>query len=490
MTEIERKIRKFTKETWLRIQPYIFIILMVSIVALIAAFGGNATLAVFLSITLVTYALIATEKMHRTLAALGGAISTLIALRATGLMDLEDALTTFVDWPVIIIIITVAIISEIAKDSGLFDFITIKIIKKSGGEPARLLLYFALLMLLLSALLGDVPAFMILCTLTIMVTKGLDLNPVPYIMTEIIVANATAMCTVVGSFVNLLVAGKYSMNPAYFLSYTGFLVIGMPFALMAVAITYIYLKRYYRKDLQREGTTKADLERLRKAIMAINEKEFIKDRKFFRNSTLILVGTLVLFAVSSFIGLPFYLVGLMGAFAFIFMSGIDPIDAFHRVDWSLIFFIMGLFIVVGGLNETGLLAAAGSAIGIVSGGSLPILIIVMTLFAGTVSGFLDDISVTTALLFTITPIVTAMSGIVGHAVSPTPVLWSIMISANLGGNISPIGGVANIMGITALQKVGAKQSWKSFFKVGVPLTFIFLGLTMVYMIGISALLGF
>jgi Na+/H+ antiporter NhaD/arsenite permease-like protein len=489
LTEIEKKIRKFTRETWLRIQPYIFIILMVGIVAVVAAFGGNATLAVFLSITLVTYALIATEKMHRTLAALGGAISTLIALRATGLMDVQDALNQFVDWPVIIIIITVAIISEIAKDSGIFDFITIKIIKKSGGEPKRLLLFFALLMLLLSALLGDVPAFMILCTLTVMVTKGLDLNPVPYIMTEIIVANATATCTVVGSFVNLLVAGKYQMAPAYFLSYTGFLVIGMPFALMAVFITYLYLKRFYRKDLSREGMTKTDLERLRKSIMALNENEFIQDRKLFRNSTFILVGTLALFAVSSFIGIPFYLVGLMGAFAFIFMSGIDPIDAFHKVDWSLIFFIMGLFIVVGGLNETGLLAAAGSAIGIVSGGSLPVLIIVMTLFAGTVSGFLDDISVTTALLFTIGPIVTAISGLAGHAVSPAPVIWSIMISANLGGNISPIGGVANIMGITALQKTGAKQGWKSFFKVGVPLTFIFLGLAIVYMIFISAIMG-
>jgi Na+/H+ antiporter NhaD/arsenite permease-like protein len=330
---------------------------------------------------------------------------------------------------------------------------------------------------------------MILCTLTVMVTKGLDLNPAPYIMTEIIVSNATATCTVVGSFVNLLVAGRYQMAPAYFLSYAGFLVIGMPFALIAVFITYVYLSRYYRKDLNREGMAKVDLERLRKSIMAIDENEFIKDRKFFRNSAFILVGTLVLFAASSFIGIPFYLVGLMGAFAFIFMSGVDPIDAFHRVDWSLIFFIMGLFIVVGGLNETGLLAVAGSAIGLVSGGSLPLLIVVMTLFAGTVSGFLDDISVTTAMLFTIGPIVTAISSLVGHAVSPAPVIWSIMISANLGGNISPIGGVANIMGITALQKAGAKQTWKSFFKVGVPLTIIFLGLTIVYMILVSAIMG-
>ncbi len=487
MMGIERKIRKFTRDTWLRIQPYIFIILMVAVVAFVALLGGAGfPLFILLAITLVTYALIATEKMHRTLAALGGAISTLIALKATGLMaDLNDALA-LVDWGVILIIISVAIISEIAKDSGLFDYITIKIIKKSRGEPDKLLLYFALLMLLLSALLGDVPAFMIISTLTIMVTKGLGLNPVPYVMTEIIVANATAMCTVVASFVNLLVAGSslFKGNPAYFLSYVGFLGIGLPFALITLFITYFYLKRYYRKDLHRGETSKADLEKLKKSIMALDEKEFVKDPKFFRNSAVILIVTLALFATASFVGIPFYVAGLIGAFAFIFMSGIDPIDAFHRVDWSLIFFLMGLFIVVGGLNRTGFLSDAGAAIGGASGGSLPLLIIMISLFAGTISGFLDDVSVTTALIYTVPGILAAIPSII-----PTPVLWSVMISTNLGGNISPIGGVANIIGVTALQKEGAKQGWRDFFKVGIPLTFLFLLLTIAYLIGLSAILG-
>ncbi|WXG43781.1 MAG: SLC13 family permease [Promethearchaeati archaeon SRVP18_Atabeyarchaeia-1] len=490
MVEMEKKIRKFTRDTWIRIQPYIFIILMISVVAVILLFGAAAQTvsAIFIAITLITYALIATEKMHRTLASLGGAISTLIALKITGkmpdLMDVISGSSPLVDWSVILIIISVAIVSEIAKDSGLFDFITIKMIKRSGGEPLKLLLYFSLLMVLLSALLGDVPAFMIVCTLTMMVTKGLDLNPVPYVMTEIIVANATAMVTVVASFVNLLVAGYFGMNPAYFLSYVGFLAIGLPFALIAMVVTYLYVKRFYRKDLQREGISRTEIEKLKKSIMLLNEKEFIKDPKFFRNSAIILIGTLFLFAISSFIGIPFYVVGLIGAFAFIFMSGIDPLDAFHKVDWSLIFFIMGLFIVVGGLDRTGVLAAAGSAIGAAAAGSLPLLIIVITLFAGTISGFLDDISVATALIYTVKPMMVAAG-----LLTPTPILWAIMISANLGGNISPIGGVANIMGITALQKAGAKQGWKQFFKVGVPLTFIFLGLAMVYLIIVSALLG-
>jgi Na+/H+ antiporter NhaD/arsenite permease-like protein len=487
MTTVEEKVRKFTRQTWIKIQPYIFIILMVGIVALLLAFGGQANIAIFFSITLVTYALIATEKMHRTLAALGGAILTLIALRLTNSpVGLDEALTKFVDWGVILIIISVAIISEIAKDSGIFDYITIKIVKKSGGQPEKLLLYFALLTLLLSALIGDVPAFMIICTLTIMVTKGLNLNPVPYVMTEIIVANATAMVTVVASFVNLLVAGYFKMDPQYLLSYVGFLAIGLPFALLTMTITYFYLKWYYRKDMQKEGGSKAELDKLRKGIMALNERDFVKDPKFFRNSAVILIFTLALFAMSSFIGIPFYLVGLIGAFGFIFMSGIDPIDAFHKVDWSLIFFLMGLFIVVGGLSETGFLRDAGIALGGASGGSLPILILVLSFFAGTVSGFLDDVSVTTALIYVVPGI---MLGLSGSGISQTPVLWSIMISANLGGNMSPIGGVANIIGITALRKEGAKQGWKDFFKVGIPLTYLFLVLTVLYLVGLSAILS-
>jgi Na+/H+ antiporter NhaD/arsenite permease-like protein len=150
---------------------------------------------------------------------------------------------------------------------------------------------------------------------------------------------------------------------------------------------------------------------------------------------------------------------------------------------------MGLFIVVGGLNEIGLLRSAGNAIGSGLGGSMPLLIVVLTLFAGTVSGFLDDVSVTTALVYVVPGILASLGPLPASGATATPVLWSIMISANLGGNLSPIGGVANIIGVTALQKEGYKQGWKDFFKVGIPLTYLFLGLCIVYVIGLSAILG-
>ncbi len=485
MRSLEKKTRKFVRRTWIRIQPYIFIILMASVVAVVLLFGAAAQTvsAIFIAITLVTYALIATEKMHRTLAALGGAITTLIAFRVTGLItDLNQALD-LVSWSTLLIIITVAIISDIAKDSGIFHYIIIKIVKRSKGKPEKLLLYISLLTFLLTALLGNVPAFMIMSVLTVMITKEARMNPVPYIMTEIIIANASGVSTIVASFVNLLVSGYFNMNTQYFLSYVGFLAIGIPISLITMGTTYLFLKWYYRKDISKVDADKAESELLRKRLMSLNEKDFIKNPIFFRNSAVILIGTLALFAASSFIGLPFYLIGLMGAFAFIYMSGIDPREAFHKVDWSLIFFIMGLFIVVGGIDKAGVLEEAGNAIGAISGGSLPVLLIVMTLFSGILSGFMDNISVTTALLYAVNPIVLSAG-----LATPTPVLWAMMTGASFGANLTPIGGIANILGFVALEKEGAKQSWKKFFLVSIPVTFMCLGISIVYLVMLSTLL--
>jgi Na+/H+ antiporter NhaD/arsenite permease-like protein len=367
------ELRRITKRTRLYIQSYIFATLAISIILVMSFFGGT-TMSVFVAITFVTYAMIATEKMNRTLAALGGALSTLIALKLSGLMpDLTNALN-LVNWGVILTIVCITVISDIAKNSGVFDFITIKIIKRSRGEPVKLLFYLALLTFALTALLGSVPAFMILCALTIVLTKNLGLNPVPYIMGEIIVSNATSMSTVVASFVNLVVAGYFKTSPTYFLSYTTFLVIGVPFALIALFVSYLYLRWSYREQIAPKGIGRIERQRLRKKVMALDEISMIKDPTFFRNSAVTLVVTLALFALSSFVGVPLYLVALIGAFAFLFMSGIEPVEAFRKVDWSLIFFLMGLFIVLGGLDKTGLLEATGHELGSVSRGSLSVLV--------------------------------------------------------------------------------------------------------------------
>lgn len=459
---------------------------------------------VFTIIMVVTFALIATERLHKTVAALGGAVATLIAggyfsvvyswtpyftawvtnglVWQEMLFSFDDVWKEFISWTTLLIIISIVIITTVASRSGLFEYIIVKVIKLSGGDVKRLFLYIWALSFVLTMVLGNNPTFIIVSVLVLLVTRILNLNPVPFILGTVFVVNAASSSTVIGSFVNILVSGHYNLDPARWLSYPTFLVLGLPFSVLCTVIALFFIFRYYKDAFQITKEREEYLE-MRARLLSFDERTLMRNPKMFRRLAILLIATIVGFVVAGFFGVPFYVVALIFAFAFLFVSGEDPERTLREVDWSLIFFFIGIFIIVGGVDRTKILEIMGSSLGNLTFANIPATVALVSTFCGVLSGILDNISVTTALLF-VTPSLSASA-----LINQNIVIWSLIYGANIGASLTPIGGIPNLIAITGLEKEGFHISWGEFLKVGGPITMISLLAGIPLLIGFAHLLG-
>ncbi|WP_287582874.1 SLC13 family permease [Candidatus Borrarchaeum sp.] len=437
-------------------------------------------------ILIATYALISTEKINKTVAALVGGLGVLIFVKVTflttGVEVFSDAeiFSELIDWQTITIVVSILIVVEAARESGLFDWITIKIVKLTKGEPIRIFLYMNLLTFGLSALTSS-PAFVIVGALTLVVTKNLDLDPLPFLVSEIMIANTAGVCTVISSFVNILIASNYNLDPVYFLSYGAFAALAIPIGGLLVVVNLIVFKLIYGKRLQKDAETLS--EDLKRTLIGLDEWLVVKNRSAFYRSAFLLIGTITTFAVASFINVPFFLVALTSAILFIFFSDKRIEVLLHKVDWEMVIFFIAIFILVGGAHKVGILDIFAESIGGLSGGNKYLLWIILVWMTGILSGFMDNVSVTAVLIFVI-PTIAATGGF-----NETAIIWATILGANLGASLTPIGGVSNIIGIGLLEKEGTPISWLDFIKLGSIITFVDLAVATGYLFLLATIFG-
>jgi len=470
---------------------------------------------VFSAILIVTFGLIATERLHRTVAALGGAVATLAAggyfsyayswvpyftyfaslsyqmeiglpfltpVWQPLLFSFTDVYKEFISWSTILIIISIVIITSVASRSGLFEYIIVKVIKFSGGDIKKLFLYIWALTFILTMLLGNNPTFIIVSVLVFQIARVLDLNPVPYILGTMFVANAGSSSTVISGFVNVLVSGYYNLDPARWLSYPTFIVLGLPIALSCMGIALFFIFRHY-KDAFQIPKEKMEYLEMRSRLLSFDERTLVRNPKIFWRLGVLVAATVVGFVVAGFVGIPFYVVALVSAFAFLFVSGENPERTLREVNWSLVFFFIGIFIIVGGVDSTNVLGNLGNSLGTLTFCNVPGTVSLVTLFCGLSSGALYNISVATALLYVI-PSLSASA-----LINQNLVIWSLLYGANIGASLTPIGGTPNLIAITSLEREGYHVSWRNFLKIGVPITFVSLFAGIPLLIVFSRLLG-
>jgi Na+/H+ antiporter NhaD/arsenite permease-like protein len=439
-------------------------------------------------ILIVTYILISTEKMNKTLAALLGAIGIIIFVKATAIatgFEVEiftdaELFGEIIDWRTITIVVSVLVIVEVSRTSGLFDWITIRIIKLTEGEPTKIFLYMNLLTFGLAALLGAVAAFIIVGALTLVVTRNMQLDPQPFIISEIMVANSAGVSTVISSFVNILIAARYQLAPEHFLTYEGFIVLGLPIGALLVVTNLFLFKLLYGKKIQEEAAN-ASMD-LKASLLGLDEWQVVRSRPIFYRSAILLIGTIVAFIIASFIAIPFYVVALTSAILFILFSGIRIEIILRKLDWEMAIFFVGIFIIVGGAHKVGLLELFAESIGTAAGGNKYVLWIILIWLSAVLSGFMDNISVAAVLVFVI-PTLAAIG------FNETSIIWAVILGANLGANITPIGGVANIVAVSLLEKEGTHISWFEFIKLGGIITIANLAVATGYIFLLSAILG-
>ncbi len=406
------------------------------------------------AIMTVTYLAIAFDWMHKSLAAMVGAILCIIGALwlgvygQTGYKHVHEIIGH--DIGVIGVIIGTSVLVEIASRSGLFHFVAVKIVKATGGEPGRLLVAMVLATMVFVTFLTIAPGTMIMVSLCLVVTRELNLNPKPYIMAIAISANSGALMTFSSGICTLM------LGTAGQLPYVHFFLVSTPMGLISAVIAYFYIRRYYRELL----TSPMDEGSRQQLVAGFDEWALVKDRRLFYRCAGILGATIVGFASAQSLGVGLDLVAFTGGTAALLVSGVYPDEAIRKVNWSMILFFVGLFLIIGSVQDSGLLAVLAKLMLDFSGGDSTLAMMLMSGFVLVLSGVMDNIPVAATLI----PLVREM-GAMGQDV--VPFWWALVITANLGGNSTPIGSVSSVIALNGLEKEGGvKVGWGEFFKVG------------------------
>jgi len=411
------------------------------------------------AIMTLTYVAIAFDWLHKSLAAMVGAIAAVAAALTLGVFKNEAGHSAYDkavhdiighDVGVIGVIVGTSVLVEIAGRSGLFHFLAVKIVKATGGDAVRLLVAIAAATVMFVTFLSIAPGTMIMVSLALVVTHELRLDPRPALLAIALCANSGALVTFSSGICTIM------LGTAGNLPYAHFFLVTTPMALISALITVSYLRWYYRDVLVNAAS---DSER-EAQVAAFDEWALVKDRRLFYRSALILGGTILGFASAQRLGIGTDFVAFCGGTAALLLSGIHPDEAIRKVNWSLILFFIGLFVIIGAVQETGLLDWQARKMIELSGGDPVTTMLLIAVFVLGLSGVLDNIPVAATLI----PLVRSLEA---QGFDGVPLWWTLVITANLGGNSTPIGSVSSVIALNGLEKErGIKVGWGEFLRVG------------------------
>lgn len=427
---------------------------------LVGAHKPRSVLAMVLLglIMIATYAVIAFELAPKSLAAITGAGAAVISGLALDLFHGSPGETAYKyvhhvighDLGVLGVIVGTSVLVEVASRSGLFHFVAVKIVKSTQGDPNRLFLVTGLMTMLFVTFLTIAPGSLIAISLILVVTKALDYSAKPYMMLIAIVANSAALMTFASGVCTLM------LGTAGNLAYVDFFRVSTPMAFLSGAIAYLVLRRAYRDELAATG----DAEARQRTIDGFDEWAVVKDRKVFYRMGVILLATVVGFAFGQKLGVGLDFVAFMGATAALILSGENADEAIKKVNWSVIVFFVGLFVIIGAVQASGLLDVLASGLMALSGGSALVTLLLVSGFVLLLSGVVDNIPVAATMI----PIVRSLEE---QGMDVGPLWWALIMTSNLGGNSTPVGSISTILAMSALEKErGVKVSWGEFLKVG------------------------
>ncbi|PLT33782.1 ArsB/NhaD family transporter [Bacillus sp. V5-8f] len=411
-----------------------------------------------LSIFIVVYAIIISEKIHRTIIALVGGV----LLIGFGVLNQEEALR-FIDFNTLGLLIGMMIIVNITSLTGVFGYIAIWSVKKVKGYPIRILVVLSLVTALASALLDNVTTVLLVVPVTLSITAQLKVDPIPFLISEIFAANIGGTATMIGDPPNIMIGS--AVEELTFLSFIDNLAFVSFIILFVTVFLFVVL---YRKRL----TTTQEL---RERLLKKDEKAEIKDRKLLIKCLLVIALTISGFFVHQFIDIETATISLAGAFLLLLITGDKYLErALEKVEWTTIFFFIGLFVIVGGLVETGLIKALAEKALSLTGGELKPTTFLILWMSALLSAFVDNIP----FVATMIPMIKEM-GRMGIT-DLQPLWWSLSLGACLGGNGTLIGASANLVVAGLASKEDHPISFMKYLKIGFPLMLVSVVISTVY----------
>ncbi|MEK4293103.1 ArsB/NhaD family transporter [Paenibacillus sp. FSL R5-0914] len=413
-----------------------------------------------IGIFLLIYGLIISEKIHRTILAMLGAI----VMVAMGIVDQETALH-HIDFNTIGLLVGMMMIVGITAETGLFKYAAVKSAKLAKGKPRRILIALFVVTAVASAFLDNVTTVLLMVPVTFSITRQLRINPLPFLMSQIIASNVGGTATLIGDPPNIMIGS--AVKELTFMSF----ISNLTPVIIIIMLAYIPLL------LLMFGKQIKSTPELQQSIMNMDEKAMITDHKLLRKCLIVLGITITGFFLHQALHLESATVALAGAFLLLLLTGGEHMleKAFHSVEWITIFFFIGLFVLVSGLVETGVIAElAANAIDLTGGDVLMSSMMILWVSA-IASAFLDNIP----FVATMIPLIQEM-GQMGIT-NLEPLWWSLALGACLGGNGTLIGASANLIVAGLAGKEGYPITFMKYLKVGFPLMLLSIVISSIYL---------
>ncbi len=421
----------------------------------------GATFWIATAIFLSAYGLIIWEKVHKTIVAIFGAALLIVI----GVITQEDAFYSMdlgVDWNVIFLLVSMMIIINVMKPTGVFEYIAIKSAKAAKAEPFMIMAIFSTVTAIVSAFLDNVTTVLLIAPVTLLICQALELDVVPFLITEAIASNIGGTATLIGDPPNIMIASKAQLDFMAFIYHLTPVIIIVLIAYI-ISIKFIFGKKMVVKEA------------LRQRVMAMDENEAIKDPVLLRKSLVVLAVTMIGFVTHGMLHLEPATIALFGAGLLLLLSGTkEPHHVLAEAEWATLFFFMGLFIIIGAVVKVGLIKWMSIKVLELTHGNLFGTSMIVMWFSAFASAFIDNIP----YVATMNPLIIDMakqlwpnlSGVeLLHHPDLMPMWWSLALGACLGGNGTAIGASANVVVVGMAEKMGKPISFRKFMLYGMPL---------------------
>ncbi|MGA7435399.1 MAG: ArsB/NhaD family transporter [Solirubrobacterales bacterium] len=389
----------------------------------------------------------ASERVHQTkVALLGAAVVVLFVGEYTQEMAIES-----VEFATLGLLAGMMILVYITQQTGVYDFVAVKAAQVSGGKPFVLVVTLAATVTILSGFLDNLTTILLIVPITFLLADTLDISPMPLIMVEIMAANIGGAATLIGDPPNILI------GDAADLTFNDFLVNNAPGVIAILSVITVGLYFVFRKRLQvDEGN--------RKFIMELDAKASITDVAELKRTMPVLGGTIALFFLHQYIHIEPATIALSGAAVCMMVTRMPIEKALENIEWTTLFFFIGLFVMVGALEATGGIGHVADAIESVTDGNRNAELVSIIWVSSIVGGIVDNIPLTTAMI----PVVEQIKGDSGD----NAYWWALSLGACFGGNLTLVSAACNVAAAGLAERAGQPISFFGFMKIGLPVTLI------------------
>ena len=431
------------------------------------------------------FLMIISEKIERHWVTLGGALLTMICVFGLAMRSKEALLevlnirsvftkdfwyaageasesTSGINWATILFIAGMMVMVEGMARTGFFRWLCMCIAKAVRYKTIPIFITFMVMSFVLSMFIDSITVILFLAAVTVELAQLLKFNPIPMILSEIFCANLGGSATMCGDPPNIIIGTAFHYSFVDFLTNTGLI------AILSLVVIIIYFYLIFRKELTANAKTAIDPSALPKPASAI------VDKKGFAISCVIFLCAVVLLVTHAMTGLTVAFIGVFIALVTLLTSGRHCAEVLRKVDYKTLLFFIGLFVVVGGLEETKILELIAKFIEVISNGNVYIMIAIIIWVSAIASAFIDNIP----FAATMVPVIKTLSA--AGSVPLTTLAWALAMGTDVGGSATPIGASANVVGTSVAAKSGYPVGWGRYCKACAPATILVLAISTIY----------